>query len=121
MRFPLISLFMPGNPLVIREGARFLEIFAIGMPFLGAFFVAESVYRGSGHNVPPMILGIVRLWILRIPLAYGLAFVLDLGSDGIWLGMSISNVVAGLAAIGLLAHRSWLRSVVEPKPSTDSQ
>ena len=120
IRFPLISIFMPGNVAVIQEGARFLELFAIGMPFLGAFFVAESVYRGSGHNVPPMILGIIRLWILRIPLAYVLAFSLKLGSDGIWIGMTLSNVIAGIASFGLLASRRWLRSVVEPEAGAES-
>ncbi len=112
-RFQLISTFMPGNDEVIREGARFFELFALGMPLLGAFFVAEAVYRGSGHNVPPMVVGIIRLWILRIPLAYLLAFTLKLGSDGIWIGMSISNVVAGIVAVGLLASHRWLQSVVE--------
>jgi len=120
IRFPLISVFMPGNIGVIAEGARFLEVFALGMPFLGAFFVAESVYRGSGHNVPPMVLGIIRLWILRIPLAYVLAFTLRLGSDGIWIGMSISNVVAGMASFGLLGSHKWLRSVLEPKTDANS-
>jgi putative MATE family efflux protein len=112
IRIPLVAAFMPGHAAVIQEGASFLEFFALGMPFLGAFFVAESVYRGSGHNVPPMILGIVRLWVLRIPLAYVLAFPLALGSNGIWIGMSASNVVSGIAAFGLLASRAWQRSVV---------
>jgi len=120
IRIPLVSTFMPGHDAVIREGARFLELFAFGMPFLGAFFVAESVYRGSGHNVPPMIIGIIRLWILRIPLAYALAFLLKLGSDGIWIGMSISNVVSGIASFGLLASRRWQRSVVAPEQSAES-
>jgi len=115
IRIPLVSTFMPGNAAVIHEGARFLEIFALAMPLLGAFFVAESVYRGSGHNVPPMILGVVRLWVLRIPLAYVFAFTLKMGSDGVWIGMSVSNVISGIAAFGLLASRSWLRSVVEPE------
>ena len=121
IRIPLVSTFMPGNTAVIHEGARFLEIFALAMPLLGAFFVAESVYRGSGHNVPPMILGVVRLWLLRIPLAYILAFVFKMGSDGIWIGMSVSNVVSGIAAFGLLASRSWLRSVVEPEEQLASE
>lgn len=115
IRVPLVSAFMPGNADVIHAGSRFLELFALGMPFLGAFFVAESVYRGSGHNIPPMILGVMRLWLLRIPLAYLFAFILKMGSDGVWIGMSVSNVVSGIAAFGLLASRSWLRSVVEPK------
>jgi putative MATE family efflux protein len=118
IRVPLISAFMPGHPDVIREGARFLELFALGMPFLGAFFVAESVYRGSGHNVPPMILGVVRLWVLRIPLAYAFAFALELGSDGIWIGMSVSNIVSGMASFGLLSSPGWLRSVVSTERAT---
>jgi len=121
LRIPLISTFIPGNPEVIRTGARFIELFAIGMPFLGAFFAAESVYRGSGHNVPPMILGVVRLWALRIPLSYIFAFTLRMGSDGIWIGMSISNVVSGIASLGLLASRSWLRSRVPPLDLQTSQ
>jgi len=114
IRKPLVGAFMPGNAAVIHEGARFLELFALGMPFLGAFFVAESVFRGSGHNVPPMILGVARLWALRIPLAYVFAFSLNMGSDGVWLGMSLSNVVSGLASFGLLRSHAWLRSVVSP-------
>ncbi len=120
IRFSLVSAFMPGHEEVIREGARFLELFALGMPFLGAFFTAEAVYRGSGHNVPPMILGIVRLWALRIPLAYLFAFVLAMGSDGVWIGMSLSNVVSGIAAIGLLTSRSWLRTAISSDPMADS-
>ncbi|TFH08744.1 MAG: MATE family efflux transporter [Candidatus Atribacteria bacterium] len=115
IRVSLVSTFMPGNTAVIHAGSRFLELFALGMPFLGAFFIAESVYRGSGHNVPPMILGVARLWLLRIPLAYVFAFILKMGSDGVWIGMSASNVISGLAAFGLLSSRSWLRSVVEPE------
>lgn len=120
IRFSLVSAFMPGHEEVIREGARFLEVFALGMPFLGAFFTAEAVYRGSGHNVPPMILGIARLWVLRIPLAYLFAFTLVMGSDGVWIGMSLSNVIAGIAAIGLLASRSWQRLAILPEPTTEA-
>jgi putative MATE family efflux protein len=120
VRIPLVSLFIPGHAAVIHEGVRFLEFFALGMPFLGAFFVAESVYRGSGHNVPPMILGTVRLWILRIPLAYVFAFMLRWGSDGVWIGMSASNVISGIASFGLLASSGWLRSAIEPAASADS-
>ncbi len=118
IRRPLVGAFMPGNTAVIHEGAKFLELFALGMPFLGAFFVAESVFRGSGHNVPPMILGIARLWVLRIPLAYVFAFPMGMGSDGIWLGMSLSNVISGMASFGLLRSRAWLQPVVPTAPSS---
>jgi len=119
-RSAIIAVFIPGREDVIREGARFIEIFAVGMPFLSAFLTAEAVYRGAGHNVPTMVLSILRLWVLRIPLSYLLAFPLGLQSTGVWLGMSLSNVVSGLLALGLLASRRWQRSVVAPAPEDPS-
>jgi len=113
IRRPLIALFVPGQEDVIHEGARFIELFAIGMPFLSAYFAADAVYRGAGHTKPMMVVGILRLWVLRIPLSYLLAFPVGWQADGIWLGMSISNVLSGVIAAALLAKGGWQRSVVE--------
>jgi putative MATE family efflux protein len=118
-RMPLLRIFIHGDSAgalaSLHEGARFIELFAAGMPFLSAFFAAQAVYRGSGHNVPPMVLGILRLWGFRIPLSYVFAFALGMGSDGIWLGMSASNVLSGLVAIGYLAWgRGWQRARITP-------
>ncbi len=114
-RMPLLRIFIHGDTAgaaeSLREGARFIELFAAGMPFLSAFFAAQAIYRGSGHNVPSMVLGILRLWVFRIPLSYIFAFALGMGSDGVWIGMSASNVLSGLVAVGYLAWRGgWQRS-----------
>jgi putative MATE family efflux protein len=113
VRYPAVALFIPGREDVIAVGAQFIGAFAVSMPFLGTFFAAHSIYRGAGHNVPTMILGVVRLWVLRIPLSYLFGFTVGLGADGVWWGMSLSNVLAGLIALGFLLSRGWQRSVVE--------
>ncbi len=113
VRKPLVALFIPGRPDVIAVGAEFIEIFAVGMPFLGAFFSAQAIFRGAGHNVPTMVLGILRLWALRIPLSWLFAFPLGWRDTGIWWGMSLSNVISGAAALWLLWRGSWQRRVVE--------
>ena len=113
LRKPLVALFIPGRADVIAVGAEFIAIFAAGMPFLGAFFCAQAIFRGAGHNVPTMVLGILRLWVLRIPLSYVLAYPLGLGDTGVWWGMSLSNVISGAAALWLLWRGSWQRRVVE--------
>ncbi|MFH1610023.1 MAG: MATE family efflux transporter [Candidatus Bipolaricaulota bacterium] len=113
IREPVVALFIPGRTDVITVGAKFIGAFAVSMPFLGTFFAAMAIYRGSGHNVPTMILGVVRLWVLRIPLSYLFGFPLGFGADGVWWGMSLSNVLAGLIALGFLLSRGWQRSVVE--------
>ncbi|HEU68601.1 MAG TPA: MATE family efflux transporter [Candidatus Acetothermia bacterium] len=114
VRYPTVALFIPGREDVIAVGAQFIGAFAVSMPFLGTFFAAMAIYRGSGHNVPTMVLGVVRLWVLRIPLSYVFGFTLNLGADGVWWGMSLSNVLAGLIALGFLLSKGWQRSVVEP-------
>ncbi len=113
LRRPLVAIFIPGREDIIAEGARFIAIFSVGMPFLGIFFAASAVYRGAGHNVPTMVLGILRLWALRIPLSWLFGFALGWGSGGIWWGMTLSNIVAGLGALALLASGSWRRRVVD--------
>ena len=112
-RIPLVSLFIPGRRDVIRVGAQFIEYFAAGMPFLGAYFVADAVYRAAGRTLPTMCLGLLRLWALRVPLSVVFAFVLGWQATGIWLGMSLSNVISGLIAILFLVSRAWQRSLVD--------
>jgi len=114
-RTSLIAFFLPYEPDAIREGTRFIELFAVGMPLLGVFFAAEAVYRGSGWNVPLTLVGILRL-VIRLGLGWLLAFQWGMQSDGIWIGMSLSNVVCGLISIPFLLSRRWMR----PRIQTDS-
>jgi putative MATE family efflux protein len=118
-RVPLLRIFIHGDAVgaaeSLREGTRFIELFAASMPFLSAFFAAQAIYRGSGHNVPSMILGFLRLWFFRIPLSFIFAYVLGMGSDGVWIGMSASNVLSGLVALGYIAWKGgWQRSRIGP-------
>jgi putative MATE family efflux protein len=124
-RVPLLQIFIHGDAAgaadSLREGTRFIELFAASMPFLSAFFAAQAIYRGSGHNVPSMILGILRLWVFRIPLSLVFAYSLGMGSDGVWIGMSASNVLSGLVALGYLAWKGgWQRSRIDPPASEEA-
>ncbi|MEB3774345.1 MAG: MATE family efflux transporter [Desulfurococcales archaeon] len=94
---------------VYEESVRMVEIISIGVPFLGVFFVSNGVARGSGWTGIISALGIARLWLLRIPLAYILVFILDIGSDGVWISMTVSNVIAGIAGILWVVSGRWLK------------
>lgn len=114
LRVPLFKLFIPGRVDILAEGVQFVTIFMVGIPFFGIIDATSSLFRGSGHNTQPMIVDIVRLWGLRIPLAF--LFSMHFGSTGIWWGMALSNVGAAILAIFFYSKGQWKKRVIEEKP-----
>ncbi len=113
LREQLIAFFIPGSPEVIQEGALFLLIFSLSVPFFGIIVTVEGLYEGAGYTVPIMVMDIVRLWAFRVFFSFLLGIILGLGSLGVWIGMAISNVATGILAILFYFSGSWRRKVVE--------
>ncbi|MGQ9700555.1 MAG: MATE family efflux transporter [Candidatus Bipolaricaulaceae bacterium] len=116
LRRPLFALFV-ADPAVIQEGVWYIAIFGISIPFFGLFDASAAVFRGSGHTVPPMLMAIVRLWGLRVPLSGLFGYQLGLGTTGMWVGMTLSNVLAGVALALWLRRGTWKRRMVGPAPA----
>ncbi|MFW6064015.1 MAG: MATE family efflux transporter [Candidatus Natronoplasma sp.] len=123
LRNNLIMIFIPESPEVIAEGANFLAIFALAMPFFGIFRAVTSLLGGSGHTRLQMGLNLTRLWGLRLPFVFLFAIFLSMGSTGVWTGMALSNVVGFILALGVYKTGWWKEKVIEdkprPKPSMD--
>lgn len=119
LRRPLFRVFI-NDPEVVELGARFISVYIWSVPFLGVFFLARGVFRGSGHTRPEMIMSWVRILPLQVGLSYILAFGavgFNLGTDGIWLGLFISNVLSGIMAFSWYLTGSWKERVIEePEP-----
>ena len=65
--------------------------------------VALGLLRGVQDTRAPMLIAALSYWGIGIPTSYVLAFVLNVGGSGLWLGL-----VVGLAfAAGLLMLRFW--------------
>ena len=101
------------DPMVIEEGNKFVTYFIPSIPFFGLFFIAGAVAQGSGHPLIYTIISIIRLWILRIGFSYLLGFIMGMGSVGIWIAMSISNMGAGIMATTWVMRGSWKHRVIE--------
>ena len=74
---------------------------------------AMSTGRGSGHTLFPTGVNIFRLWGIRLGMGYLLAFTLLMGSLGIWLAISLSNVVGGVIAVLWIKYGNWAKAVVK--------
>ncbi|MGB9793489.1 MATE family efflux transporter [Caldisericum exile] len=116
IRNAIFIIFIPGNIAVIQEGSKFLTIFILGLPFFGLFSAISGVFRGSGHNVEPMVGDLLRLWGLRLPLSYILSRYF--GSTGIWWGMTLSNVIAALVLYVFFTFGKWKVPIIKPEELT---
>ena len=105
--------FFINNPDVIMEGSNFIRVFVFGMPFFGLFRAVNASFMGSGHNVPTMATELVRLWGLRVPLAYVFGFVLGWDSTGVWFGMALSNILGAVFALALFKTGIWKKKVIK--------
>ena len=112
VRMGAIQVFI-NNPDVVMEGSNFIRVFVFGMPFFGVFRAVNASFMGSGHNVPTMITELVRLWGLRVPLAYVFGFTLAWNSTGVWFGMALSNVLGAVFALALFRTGIWKKKVIK--------
>ncbi len=103
---PIIGVFSD-YPEVIKIGSNFLRFVAFTFPFLASALILSRSVQGAGDTIAPAVMtGIVQLG-LRIPVAYFLALILALGTNGIWLAINVSDVVQGIAMIWYFKGGFW--------------
>lgn len=113
LRVPIFRVFL-NDEEVIKESTVVWKYFLTSVPFFnGIFVVVNNVFRASGHTKKSMALGILRLWGLRIPLSYVLGYTLLGSSIGVFLGMGLSNVIAGLFAFVWFLKGSWMKRIID--------
>ncbi len=107
----LVSVFISEQDVIV-EGSNIISIFTWSIPFFGLFFIAGAIATGSGHTRFFAIISIIRLWALRIGLSILFALILRWGSTGIYVAMTMSNIVAGLLSIMWVISKRWLKKVI---------
>lgn len=118
---PIIAVFLTSGGVktasVVGIGVGFLHVIAPSFLFIGVFQVILSSFRGSGNTRTSMMFSILSLLVLRLPIAYVLSQPFGFGSNGIWMGIAASNVIASIAAALWFLRGTWTESVVEPEES----
>ena len=102
-----ISRAFVNDPSVISLGRTMFRITTPSVFVFGFLLVILGSFQGSGHTMPVMVLNMSRLWALRIPGAYLLAYTAGLGAMGIWWAMFISNTVIAVSGWIWFRTGSW--------------
>jgi Na+-driven multidrug efflux pump len=103
--FMVVPRFLLGiftnDQRVVDAGVGAMAIIGIGQPAQAAIFTLGGALRGAGDTRFPLVATIVNWLVVRLPLAYVLAFPLGLGLTGVWAAIAADYFVRA----GLLAWR----------------
>lgn len=106
----LIALFLdtsaPEAPMILAFGVTLLAISALFQMADAMQVIALGLLRGIHDTRVPMMAAAFSYWVIGMPAAYVLAFVLGLGGIGLWLGLTLG---LALAAITLM-WRFWAKA-----------
>ncbi len=103
--------FFVDDPEVIAHGATLFRIVSVSVIPFTLFMVINGAFEGGGVTRPVMVLNVLRLWGLRVPLAFLLSAHPSLGANGIWIAMFLSNIITASAGFLWLRRGTWLRKI----------
>jgi putative MATE family efflux protein len=102
----IVSRFV-SDPVVIRIAAAALRIFSAGNVFYAYGMVLTQAFNGAGDTYTPTMINLASYWALQIPLAYLLAFPLEIGFDGIFIAVPIAESVLAAGAVYMFRKGKW--------------
>ena len=105
----LMTLFTRVGPVVVL-GAKVLRIEAFAQPAFGLSILVFGVMRGGGDTKAPFLISLAGMWLLRLPLAFLLLHLTDLGLAAIWIAMMCDLMLRGLICFYSFRKGTWLNS-----------
>lgn len=108
--------FFINDPEVIRIGTQMFRITAYSVLFFSIMIVFNGAFQGSGHTMPVFALQLARLWLFRLPFAYLFTKIMDMGYNGIFWAMFISNSVIAVASFIWFSRGTWKERIIHKEP-----
>lgn len=96
-----------GDASVREETTRYLRINMLSEPFMALGVVLAGGLQGAGDTRGTMWVIIIAMWLIRLPLAYFLAVIIDYGATGVWIAMVISMNIQGMLMAWRFHRGRW--------------
>ena len=98
--FLMINNFLPkvfsSDLQIVNLASKLLIIAALFQLFDGIQVTIVGILRGLEDFKIPTLISLVGYWIIALPLAYWLAFILKLETVGVWIGLLFSLIFAAI-------------------------
>jgi len=109
----IAGFFVPADPLVHETSKTAFYFVAPSLVFFALYTIITGAFQGSGQTAPVMAANLFRLWLVRLPLAYWLCFMVfsgfcnDRASLGIWIAILASNLAAFFMIFFWYRRNGW--------------
>lgn len=91
---------------------RCMRIVSIGNIFYGLQMVIGQAFNGAGDTYTPTLLNFIAFWLIEIPLAAFLSFVLGWKENGVFYSIFIAETVLSIISLYVFSRGKWkLREV----------
>jgi putative MATE family efflux protein len=103
-----LGLFLRADSAALNVSAHLNAIVIWSFLFFGTSIVLFGVVRATGAVLPPLVILIISLWLIRVPFAFS---VLDRWqADAIWWSFPISSVTSMLLAVSYYRFGGWRKA-----------
>ena len=100
-----LGLFLPADSAALRISAHLNGIVIWSYLFFATSMILFAVVRATGAVMPPLIMLIISLWLIRIPFAYSM---LDRWqADAVWWSFPLASGTSMLMAIAYYRYGGW--------------
>jgi MATE family multidrug resistance protein len=82
---------------------------------------AQGILRGSGRQALSAKFNFVAFYIIGLPLGYILGITLNLGIEGLWLGMTLGLICVTLAGAIVILRSNWEELAAEAALRLDDE
>jgi putative MATE family efflux protein len=106
----LVRLFV-SDPEAVRLGDIMFKVVSPSLLMFGLYFALTGAFQGAGDTKVILVLAVFRLWVIRVPMAYILAFNTSLGPMSIWIAMFASNFLTAAAGMAYFKRGRWKRAL----------
>ncbi len=93
---------------VIKVGVSYLRITYLGLLFVIIQMAYGGAFNGAGDTKPPMLASLGANVAFKLPLAYYLSVSRGLGTNGVWMAISLSVLVEALILIYYFRQGKWI-------------
>ncbi|WP_067036807.1 MATE family efflux transporter [Allomuricauda sp. CP2A] len=102
----IISWFN-ATPSVVENGALCLQVIALGYVFYAYGMVVSQAFNGAGDTKTPTKINLISFWLFQLPLAYLAAMVLGWGAKGVFIAITLAEVLLAIIAMVWFKKGNW--------------